>query len=444
LICIIYQLLKIRNVAIFYKNDTSTHVVLQIAKLTPMFRVPKCAYFKCGGDVLHINEYCKVHSESPYGKLKTLHKSEMQEILRQIASTHVIDPSLHVFTSMANEIVNEIPNVVDSTDHHLTLVCLKNSILHNEAMNAPEFTQFTETSEPSRGLTTETSEPSMGSTSESIRRTTYSTQSTSLFSKVESKRKSKHTSSRTRRFIFEKDGIKTTIEEKIKDARKFTEKIESLTVFTSEKEVDEFVEQTTHTYEIRLNEYAKNIEMIKTALGKWMCELHQMKQLANLNFETIRGLVENQNLELSQKFDAVYCRLIHVLLHQPQSHHILPVIQSIVKYTTQTFPDGNLKVFHCKFGDDHFSKHSIIVSIPEILLRALSPYRNTIHAFFVVKFIPFKSAFMKHRRQLELDVESTDETVRCNAIETLLIENDTSYQDARFPEIDPRTCMIKK
>ena len=374
--------------------------------------------------------------------LKTLQKSEMQELLRTIASTQGL-PNQHLFISMSNQLSNHsqemsLSETVDEMKQ------LKDSISTDDDM-------LLHSGSPSHLTQTTTFR-------KKLVQHTESSQST------KTRQKAKHTITQTRRVILEKDGTKTTTEEKIKDSKQFTELIESLTVFKSEKEVDEFVERTTTTYESKLNEYAKNVVLIETALEKWMCELHQSRQLANLNFESIRQLVTNSNLELEQKFDAIYCRLIDILLAtQPQlsathsqshSQHSatplphdpfkFPVLQQIVKYTMQTFPDGNLKVFHCKFGDHKFSEHFIIVSVPEILLRAFSFYSNQLHAFFIVKFIPFMSAFMKHRRQLEIDFESADETNRQGAIESTLAEVDNPYQDSRFPEIDPRMCFIKK
>ena len=375
-------------------------------------------YLGCGSGIqIDGGDYCCNHNKSIAGKLKTLQKCEMQEILKTIASTQH-QSTQHFFVSMANEISNESAFEVKSTD----VENLKLSIASDESRT--------------ESLRTEQQQQHLMSAS-SVRH-----QSIQLVKRSKTKRKKHQKISQTRRVIFEKDGTKTTIEENVTHSQKITEKIESLSIFKSDQEVDEYVEQTTHLYESKLNEYATNITMIETALRKWMCELHQSRQTTNLYFDTIRHLTENSKLDLEQKFDAVYCRLFDVL--GGYSQHVLPVLQQIVKYTMQTFPDGNLKVLHCKFGDDKFSEHSIIVSVPEILLRSLVPYLNHLHAFFVLKFVPFQKAFIKHRRKLEIDHESTDETSRKNAIDALLTELDNPYEDTRFYEIDPRVCMIKK
>ena len=429
------------------------------------------------------------------GKLKTLQKSEMQEILKTIASTQH-QSTHHLFASMSSELSNQFTddacfNTVDLKQHiesqddigisHFSGRTVFSVQTHTQSplvtpVNMDTQTQphaqtqpplvtlarmDTQTQPPVQTqpplvtlarMDTQTQPPVVPTNSKHLKHSKHS--STNLLT-FQSKRKSKQTTIQTRRVIFEKDGTRTTIEEKIKNSQKFTEQIESLTIFKTEHEIDEFVQHTTHLYETKLDEYAKQFTMIEMALRKWMCELHQSKKSIAFHFSTIRELVENSNLELEQKFDAVYCRLFDALFeltstpskHQSQSQpttFVLPVLQQIVKYTMQTFPDGNLKVLHCKFGDDKFSQPSIIVSVPEILLRALPPYLDQIHAFFVVKFIPFKSAFMKHRRKLEIDSESIDETSRQNAIDVSLSEVDYPYHDVRFPEIDPRMCLIIK
>ena len=376
----------------------------------------RCNYIGCL-NVLDSTEteYCFIHSKSLLATQKNIQKSEMKELLTEIACNQKDEI---LFSKMFDILSSEtLPCKITHSD-------LKKSILCETLNEIPRLIDE-ESTQPLPLLETRYS-------SKKIR---------SLKKSTKKRKKEKQTRTQTRRFIYEKNGETLTIEDETKETKMSTEKFHSLTVFKTEEEIEEYVQQTTQIYESKLNEYAQNKAVVGIALEKWIDELYKTKCEKNLKFSTIEELITNSDLDLDDKYDVVYCRLIDEMLQSEIQQTPLPSLQKIIKYTMQTFADKNLKVFHCHFGT---RQHSLIVSVPEILMRSIPVYANTIHAFFLVKFIPFKCSFMKHRRNLELAYESGDETTKSEILDTMLLESDNSYFDDRFPEIDPNVCVIKK
>ena len=250
---------------------------------------------------------------------------------------------------------------------------------------------------------------------------------------------------KVKRIIREREGEKIT--EEHEETHDNVEKMETLVQFKTEQEVEAYVEETTERYETQLNEYAKNKELVFCSLSKWVEELAEDKNQARLSIVPIRTLLDDARMDLYNKHIVIFWRLLSELWQDesegPQVP--LPVLQQIVYYSIESFPDGPRKVFHCKFSDHKLSSRTMVVSVPEILLRAIPCYGNTIHAFFMTKFIPFKKVFMKYRRQLELAYESSHDKEVSDALDCAMNEEEANgFRDERFPEINPRVCYFVK
>jgi hypothetical protein len=284
----------------------------------------------------------------------------------------------------------------------------------------------------------------------------------STATKLNQRIRQKHTETRTsrnshvkqdihrkvKRIIREKAGEKITEEyEEIKD---YSEKMETLIQFKTERELEMYVEETTERYESKINEYAKNKELVFSALTLWFEELALEKSKSKVDVSLpIKEIINNDKIELFDKHVILYWQLLNYMWadssdtahRSPQS---MPVLQQIIYYGIEQFPDGPRKVFHCNFSTHKLDSKFITLSVPEILLRALPCYTDIIHAFFISKFIPFKKIFMKHRRHLEILLDSKQESELGDAIDSLLEEDETGFKDDRFPEINPRVCYCKK
>lgn len=268
----------------------------------------------------------------------------------------------------------------------------------------------------------------------------------------------KHTETRTnskthqkirkkvKRIIREKGGEKIT--EEHEETEDHSERIESLVQFQTEQDVESYAEETTERYETKMIEYGQNKELVFSSLSKWFEAVALEKNQDQLDATlSIQPLLRSK-LDLFQKQTVIYWQLWDALWKSEDTDPttvVLPVLQHIIYYTIETFPDGPRKVFHCKFSHHKLAPESIVVSVPEIFLRAFPCYADVIRAFFVTKFIPFRKTFMKHCRQQELLRHSSDNAeVELAADQALDEEESGGFQDEKIPEINPRVCYVKK
>lgn len=236
-----------------------------------------------------------------------------------------------------------------------------------------------------------------------------------------------------------KQGDKVTeeVEETISSSQKF----ETLTKFKTEHELELFVEQTTENYITKINEYAKNKELVYSSLIKWFQEIAQERAEENLTRDVaMNQLLGDHSYSQNQKEILIYWKLWQALWHDDA---VVPILQHIFYYTVEPLADGNRKVFHCAFSDDKLNQNYVRVSVPEILLRALPAYANMLEAFFISKFVPFKKIYMKHQRAREIYLESKNEKEVDEALENVIDEEDHGFKSELFPEINPQVCYIK-
>jgi hypothetical protein len=283
---------------------------------------------------------------------------------------------------------------------------------------------------------------------------------TNLHDKLQQRIRQKHTEARTstakntkvnrkihkkiKRIIREApSGEKVT--EEHEETEDQSEKFETLVQFKTERELEVFVEETTERYESKLNEYAQNRDLVFGSLEKWFADIAQERIRDNLDTTlSIRELIQS-SLDLFQKQTIMYWQLWTSLWPDSAKPITLPILQQIVYYNVETLADGPRKMFHCRFSDHKLSSNSIVLSVPEVLMRALPGYTDVIHAFFVSKFIPFKKIFMKYRRQQELGLRSPDPSEVEDILNRILEEEEVGgFQDDKFPEINARVCFHKK
>ena len=240
-----------------------------------------------------------------------------------------------------------------------------------------------------------------------------------------------------RRIIHESPtGERTTVEheDRVESHKEFT----TLSTFKTSEELEMFVEQSTHAYESKLNEYAQKSEIVLGALTKWFDELKMEKKTEGLVTDLSMDAILSGTLPESTRETIVQWNLWALLFNR--SHPFVPVLQSIFYYTIDQYPDGNRKTFHCKFSSDRMNLDSVSVRVPEVLLRGIPIYSNVIHAFFETKFIPFKKKFMNNRRQQELTFNSKSSEENRITLDQMIEEHDFGYSDPNCNEINPRTC----
>lgn len=264
----------------------------------------------------------------------------------------------------------------------------------------------------------------------------HSTSKTSATSDIR-----QQTKRRVKRIIRERGGEKVT--EEHEESTVESTQHDTLIKFKTEREIDLFVDETTSGYEQRLNDHAKNKELVFSCLTKWFEEVSFVKLRDGLDVSQDMGsLMQNQAYDLEQKQTVVYWQL-WTHLWTPETIKA-PVIQQITYYTIEVLPDGPRKVFLCKFSDNKLSPQFVLASVPEVLLRAIPAYNDIIRAFFVSKFIPFKKAFMKHQRNRELQLESKDEVQVDEALDGMFDDEESGgFKLSAFPEVDPRMCYHK-
>jgi len=235
-----------------------------------------------------------------------------------------------------------------------------------------------------------------------------------------------------------RSGDKVT--EEVEETISSSQKLETLTIFKTEEELELFVEQTTERYETTINEYSKNKELVYSSLMKWFQEIAQERTEENLTKDISMEKLMRMNYSQNQKEIIIYWKLWQALWHDDVS---APPLQYIDYYTIEALADGNRKMFHCAFSSDKLNSKCVKVSVPEILLRAIPAYRDILGAFFIAKFIPYKKIYMKHQRARELYMQSKNEAEVDEALNNMIDEEDTGFSSDLFPEINPRVCYIK-
>lgn len=227
----------------------------------------------------------------------------------------------------------------------------------------------------------------------------------------------------------------------------------TLSHFQTTQDVDVFVTTSTAQYEAKFNEYTQNRELVGTSLQQWFQQLtRDVTALADshprgkgLLQATLQEWAGDARLDLWDKQLLVCSRFMRALWDR-QEEQRLPFLQQVIWYSIDTFPDGPRKTLTCRWADTRWATDSIEVEVPEVLLRTFPVYTSMLHAFFVVKFVPFKQLFMKHRRERELAWEraiQTSEPGESTLDDFLDEEEQNGFRDPRFPEIDPRVCYCK-
>ena len=275
-----------------------------------------------------------------------------------------------------------------------------------------------------------------------------------LRQKLHQRIRQKHTETRTnknskvnqktlkkvKRIIREKGGEKIT--EEHEETEDQSERMETLVQFKTEQELDVYVEETTERYDSKMVEYAQNKELVFSSLSKWFEEIANERTKDRLDTSLpIQKLMNTPRLDLFQKQTIIYWQMWSNLWQTDTEVPPLPVLQQIIYYTIETLPDGPRKMFHCKFSHNKLAPESIVVSVPEIFLRAFPCYSDVIHAFFISKFIPFRKLFMKHRRQQELNLQSADQQLADATLDNIMDEEDQcGFKDDQITEINPKVC----
>jgi len=243
-----------------------------------------------------------------------------------------------------------------------------------------------------------------------------------------------------KRTIREKGGEKVTEEQE--ETEKESERVETLVQFATEQQVDVYATETTERYEARINAYAQNKELVHSVLVKWYEALNQERLQDRLDTSlSLVNLITHPGWDLFQKQSIMSLQLWSALWseHNPQP---LPVLQKIVYYTVEDFPDGRRKAFHCQFASHKLATESLVVVLPEIFLRAFPPYADVIRAFFITKFLPFRRMFMKHRWHQERMQHRGGVDAEKALNQFLEEEENGGFRQAAWPEINPCVCLV--
>jgi len=248
---------------------------------------------------------------------------------------------------------------------------------------------------------------------------------------------------RIRRVIREKNGEKIT--EEHEEMQETKETCSSLTEFKTEQELDVYIEQSTERYEQQMIDYAQNKELVFSSMAKWYQEL-MMDRLTDkldttISIQQLVSKTSNLHYDLLQRQTILCWKLWECLWDDSKP---LPILQQIVYYTIDNYADGPRKSFHARFSYHKMADEWIEVFVPEIFLRAFEQYKDTIRAFFMTKFIPFRKLFMQHLRHQESQLKSGDEANSSRAIDEILDEEEKlGFSHEKFSEINPRVCYHK-
>jgi hypothetical protein len=235
------------------------------------------------------------------------------------------------------------------------------------------------------------------------------------------------------------DGTKVTKESEQLSSESTEEK--SSFLFETEEQIHLFVKEDTKRYEDGINNYANNTSLVFSSLEKWYDQLGTalLKEQCPTDL-TIETLLYSPSAAGLPK-DMIIQWQLFKRLWSPQTK--IPVLKSIIFYTINPYPDGNRKEFHCQFSDSVVNKEYIDVVVPEILLRAIPNYRDTIQAFFHYQFIPFKKAFMNECRLQRLLANSKVEEEISTGTDEALDRIDQAYTNPAYPSIDHRVCFVR-
>ena len=363
----------------------------------------------------------------------------------QINLEHIFDQNEATFRDYLIQDINEIVSSHTRTDNmkplpHLKLEELKQSIISSDTsrqyQTLPSQTLPSQT-HPSQTLPSQTHPSSILSVSQKI--TKESTHEEEFI----------YQHKKTRRVIVEEKDKRTIFEDEDNQTTHF----KSLSSFKTIKELEIFVAQDTQNYSTKLNQYAQNIELTHMVMKKWIQNmLHDYIQFRTRNqitqiFPFTLISIISSDFDVCDKQILFTSRLIYEIWGDDNNHSPckeLPILQNINGYGFEQTPDGQRKVFDCEFSSSRLSPDLIIVTLPEIIIRSISQYANVIDAFFISKFIPFKTRFMKHRRELELVVNDHNvDSDRLDQIADIILhEEETGYRDPQIFNIDPKICFI--
>jgi hypothetical protein len=241
------------------------------------------------------------------------------------------------------------------------------------------------------------------------------------------------------------------------------ENIYKKTLSLTYQEILTFVLQSTHDYEKKLNEYAKNKFIVIQSLSNWYKDLQHDIRLIQSRFKnvsswTLDKIISAKTLTFSEKENLILMHIWNLFLSQhtvslDHGHSVWPShyidFDHIHYYTIEPTPDGYRKMFQCKVNQ-------FIISIPEILLRAIPYYHDFIHSFFILKFIPFKHLFISFCQDKHFNSHSTDSQQPSSQHQEQYqheqddysslfdhMDLDLEFQHPTIYEINPRVCYNK-